>query len=329
MKKDYNAKKLRLIGSLIFLIGVLLFVVAFALSGWDIRKISTRPPYTQKEYSYQMPGSEIVLLDDNTPITVELSPDNKVHLSCFESEKEWYEVSESGTELNIEKKNNFSWTDYFMVMDLGVRDLVLQIPKDYKGDLELKTSNGSIRLADLAVNQLTLKNSNASIHVEDLSAESLKLSTSNGSVKLSSLEAGPVDVSTSNSSVSFKDVDAGAIDASSSNGSLKFEQVNAETLNGETSNSWIYAQDVYSTGELWLKTSNNSIELDKLDSASSIDLNSSNGRIFGTIKGKMSDFSIKSDTSNGENNLPKDNQEGTKKLKVKTSNNSIQIEFEQ
>ena len=78
--------------------------------------------------------------------------------------------------------------------------------------------------------------------------------------------------------------------------------------------------------DLSLKTSNGPIECAAI-AGDSIRMETSNGRIRGTIQGRAGDFSITSQTSNGTNSLEDLSGQGAKTLAVKTSNGSIEIDF--
>jgi P pilus assembly chaperone PapD len=109
---------------------------------------------------------------------------------------------------------------------------------------------------------------------------------------------------------------------------MNLEKVTSrQDIKAVTSNGKITAEGVSASQSLTLKTSNGGIRVSNLDSAA-ISLITSNAGIKGSLPGKMADYTVKSATSNGKNNLPNERAGGEKTLNVKTSNANISLEFE-
>ena len=101
-------QKYTVIGGFILVLGVLVFAVALALKGFDIKKISTRPELVERNYTIASSNQNIRIKDSNVSITVKLSKDGDIHLNYYESEDEYYEIEEGGT-LVVEKKTKYKW----------------------------------------------------------------------------------------------------------------------------------------------------------------------------------------------------------------------------
>lgn len=301
-------QKYTVIGGFILVLGVLVFAVAFALKGFDIRKISTRPELVERNYTVTSTNQNIRIKDSNVPITVKLSKDGEIHLNYYESEDEYYEVEEGGT-LVVEKKTKYKWYNYIFNVNFQSPTFTLLLPKDFAGELDISTSNGSITM-------------------EDISAALLELKSSNGSLNISRVtNAKVITAETSNSPISISDLSVQTdLMCNTSNGSIQLDNILAQSINANTSNSRITATDTKSIKSTVLETSNGGVEVRDIESGS-ISLKSSNSSIKGRIKGKMTDFSITSKTSNGSNNLPEKMKGGDKTLRAETSNGSINIEF--
>ncbi len=162
----------------------------------------------------------------------------------------------------------------------------------------------------------------------ELAAE-MDLRTSNAKMDLEGFACwGQILAVTSNASVTVKDVDAKRLELQSSNGTMNLDKVTSrQDLKAVTSNAKITAEAVSAPQSLTLKTSNGGIRVSRLDSAA-ISLITSNAGIKGSLPGKMEDYTVKSGTSNGKNNLPNERAGGAKTLNVKTSNANISLEFD-
>jgi DUF4097 and DUF4098 domain-containing protein YvlB len=118
---------------------------------------------------------------------------------------------------------------------------------------------------------------------------------------------GPLSIKTSNGGIEAQNLAAkDRIELTTSNGRIRLRQVTGQSIR--------------------LKTSNGAIDCTAID-GDDIELETSNGPIRGTIRGQATDFSIISQTKNGDNSLSGLSGHGAKKLTVKTSNGDIDLEF--
>jgi len=141
-----------------------------------------------------------------------------------------------------------------------------------------------------------------------------------------------IDVETSNASVSAKSLSAQDIKLHTSNGAVRVNDVEANLLDLRSSNGAIELKAVVAKG-IVAKTNNGVIRLDRVK-ADSIEGKSSNGAIIGLIGGLRDEFSIKVNTSNGkvvingkEKGKSYDEGDGTKMIKLETSNGWIRLDF--
>ena len=187
------------------------------------------------------------------------------------------------------------------------------------------------------------------LHVPENALLDLEAHTSNASIKVDGPRAlCAVTLKTSNGRIALENVKCKTLDAVNSNARLTLERVEVKQgLNGKTSNGRIEADGAFSGGDMVLTTSNGRIEADqctargelrlttsngavKVDrlNAQALTLKTSNSSISGVLPGKQTDWQIESGTSNGRNNLPA-HQPGQKPLRVRTSNGSIDVRFEE
>lgn len=325
-------KVLAALGGGLLVLGIIVFTAALGLAGWDIAGLSTTPSYEKRTVTLESGRAGISVQDSNVPVTVELSPDDKIHLTYFENEKNQY-VIEDGESTVIRKESKFDLGSGFMFsLDFRERYFILQLPKNYQGEVEIKTSNASIELKEITAQGLAAQSSNGSIRLSDVQAAAgVRLDTNNSTVSVERLTAGEFfRVNNSNGRIEAADVTAGGeayLDTSNSTVSAK-RLTAGEQFKVKNSNGRIEAFQVSAGTEASLDTSNNSVELENLSAGEAIRLKNSNGRISGTVQGEMGDYSIRSSTSNGSSNLPTENGSGAKKLEAYNSNGDIKIEFQ-
>lgn len=299
--------KLFKIGGITFVTGLIIFLIAFGVSGFNINKLNTQPKLEKKEF---VSSSEInsITIDDYFDVTIKKSPDNKMHVVYFENKKLYYKIN-SGKDIVFKKIYNSKWYDGFFNLNYKHSPICIMLPDNFNGDIKIKTSNGNVKSSDIKVNNLDI-------------------ATSNGFIKLNSIDSkGIVKVKTSNGKITFNDVNTVRnVDCITTCGDLNFNNVKAKNINGKASNGKVNYSNLKASDITGCST-NGEISIDKIDVANKLDLETSNGSITGNIFGRLTDFSVNSKTYNNKNNLPEKLSSGNKKLNVKTTNDEININF--
>lgn len=302
-------KKFAVIGASVFVLGVFLFTGALAASDWDVTRLSTKPPFEKKQYTVENSGQSISVFDSNMPVHIGVSADAQIHFEYYENEKEFYEIDNS-TELKFIKQYNYKWYDNIINFDLRRPSFTVLLPAEYTGSIVAETSNGAIK-------------------IEDTSLGSVSLTTGNGKIELKNVTAsGSAKAKTSNGKIEARGVTSeGGLFCTTSNAGLFLSQIRAQSLDAISSNGKIELHSATLDSSVWIETSNSKINLDSLKAGGDVTLKTGNGPIYGTIVGRMEDFSIISGTSNGKNNLPEFWGSGEQHLSVHTSNSNIDITF--
>lgn len=152
---------------------------------------------------------------------------------------------------------------------------------------------------------------------KDAKLDDVDISTSNGRIEVKQqMELGTLKVDTSNGSVSVADVTCtGKVEVKTSNGSVKCDGTFYEEVVIKTSNGSVTLEGVYESG---------------------VDVKTSNGKIDAEIDGDIDDYDIDIDTSNGsvivnggkEGDDYERDVDADKKIKLKSSNGSIELDME-
>ena len=289
MKKGTKALLAIALASVICGLG--LFAAAVAVAGGRFDAFQTRV-YEEKSFSAQIDGLSLVSVrDDNHAIRFVRSDDSQIHVTYYESDREFYDIrTENGT-LEIVYRNDRKWYEKLFNLNFQQISVTVALPDEYVGAIAADTSNSTVTVTGLDIDgDMNLKTDNGRIEIRDSSAMNISAVTSNGAVLLKGVETGA------------------GIRAETSNGRMTAELVRCGT-------------------ELTLTTSNGAVSLDSIFAGEAITLKSSNGSIAGSIDDWEGNYRITSKTSNGENHLPEDWGSGDKRLDVKTSNGTIDIEF--
>jgi len=303
--------KIYIIATICFLVGISVVLIGFSLIHFDVTRLDTKGKYEQKNFVSSEPIHDIEVNDKNIGVTLSASIDDKVHISYFENEKDYYAITQSkGGKLHIQKKDVRKWYDHFFVMNFQTIKLSVAIPKNYSGEMSIHTSNGHIDVSNLQANTMKLETSNSKITTDHVVvSEKLEAVTSNASISLTKTKT------------------KGDVLCETNNGKISLDQVQCESLQAKSANGRIDLKSVVTSNNITAQTSNSRISFQKIAFGTKLDCQTSNGAVEGTMKGKLTDYSIRSKTSNGRNNLPEHQEGGEKEIVIKTSNSGIEVGF--
>lgn len=290
--------------------GVILFIIGFCMLGGDFRKLSSEPELEKKVYASAEKINSIEIDAGNVSVDVRPSPNDEVIVTYNENRCEYYDISVQDGRLTINNVNNREWYEYIMVFNLGGRYITVEVPDYFAGDIDIDVSNKDIV-------------------IENISAASVKLEDSNDDIILNNVDAsGAVKVHNSNGDVSFTRCSIGEeLNVRNSNGPVKLTDLSAASLIIDGSMSRINLTRVKTDLDAFLDTSNKNIEFLELEVGTKLTCDNSNGAIIGSLHGNINDFTISTDVSNGDCNMPQDMKGGDKLLELETSNDDIEITF--
>lgn len=137
-------------------------------------------------YSYTSVETVSSVSIDVRDRVIEVSPseDDKVHIDCFESSKERYDISVSDDgALKMTINDNKEWSDYIGgKTPSDARKITLKVPNGVS-DLSISTTNEDITLAPVSVGSITLESNGGNISFEKMNAESsVNLNAKNGNI---------------------------------------------------------------------------------------------------------------------------------------------------
>lgn len=156
---------------------------AFLLAGCS----GNDSPFSEKSYDADAAEIEEVVIDvRDREIVVSLSEDDQIHITYFENEKEYYDISVSdGEVLTMTAQSNKKWTDYIGSNSAAdFRKIALQIPDSLLSKLTLTTTNEEIALSPVTVTgDVSLSANGGNIAFDQINVgNSLTLTGKNGNI---------------------------------------------------------------------------------------------------------------------------------------------------
>lgn len=290
------------------IVGVIL-LAALLLAGLRLRSLFD---FDEKNYTSEETIKHLQIDDKDTSIEVIGTDDSSINIRYTESSSYKYTFSEQNGSLVVKKKGKAKsfWPfnqGFSFFRDDTVR---VEVPQTTLDKLVLTTSNSDISVENLTTDIGELKTTNDEITLEDISFDQkLTARTTNGEINLDSVSAKAAKLNTTNDTINLDDLNVQ-------------NTLTAKTTNGDISLGTARAN------RATLTTTNDSISFDNLDVKDSLSAATTNGSVEGTILGSKSDFNIDSHTTNGENSLRNASDNGRKSLEITTTNDDIDVEFD-
>lgn len=142
--------------------------------------------FEEKSYTPDVQVGQISLDVEDREIEVSLSEDEQIHITYFESSKEYYNISVSEEKvLTMVSASNKEWTDYIGVKPSAEnRKILLQVPGKLLENLTLSTTNENISLPALSVTEsISISSNGGSITFDNLNVgNTLILTVKNGDI---------------------------------------------------------------------------------------------------------------------------------------------------
>ena len=166
---------------------ILLVLILLVLSSIVIISVSSRNDvFTKKNYSLNLGEiKNIIISVEDREIEVAESPDEKIYIEYYESEKEYYTISNENNTLTLNIKYNKTWLDYFGTKpNKDYRKIYLQLPNNLLKSIQITTTNESIKLNNISVlENLTLNSNGGNLEFNKVSVgKEINLTTKNGNI---------------------------------------------------------------------------------------------------------------------------------------------------
>ncbi|WP_373713809.1 DUF4097 family beta strand repeat-containing protein [Streptococcus sp.] len=287
-------KTIQRIAGVFLLISLIVGGTVLVRTGGDFSELGNENQ-VQKEKTFE--ASQIKELSfDMTASDVKVTGSDdtgQVLIKYPESKSRSYTITEENGQLTISEKNDrifgiFSF-DFFFSKDWEVEVI---LPVDSLDNLTLDSSSG-----DVDIQKLVIK-------------ENLDLHLSSGAVQLQTVTV------------------AGETSVQLSSGEIGLTNVVAKDLHLEVTSGVIQLEGAIVANQTRLEATSGDIRLSQFKAGQKTEISVTSGDISGDVLGKMTEYTIQSSVTSGDNNLPQELDGGNKQLRVEATSGDINLQFE-
>ncbi len=287
-------KRLLYIGAACVIVGLLFVILSFAIGGFRLQALNTGLPYEEKHYTY--PSNKVKSLSVNGGFCdIKLIPSAKseFQITTYENEQVHYEINLSSTgELIIKQIVNARWYDNFGIIlssasertknqifntrwynnviigDLTDSSIVIEIPEEFIGKIDVLTKSGKINTSELKLGDETvLSTSSGDITVSGLSAsKQISINSRSGKIHASELKLNDaVILSTRSGDIRISGLSASnRISINSKSGGIRLDNLSTDSdLEITSSSGDIEASAVNVGGRMLADSKSGSINIEE------------------------------------------------------------------
>lgn len=289
-----------LVAIYLIVIGVVLFVLAGFIVGWDFKKFSTQK-YQTNEHVITQEFNDISIETDVSDIILVPSDQGK-KVVCYERERDNHLVEILDGVLKITLRKSQNLMDNISIMGEN-STITLYLPKGEYGNLTIEASTSDILIS------------------KDFIFNGIDVSVSTGDIESKASAKGLIKISTTTGDIKIEEVSATAIDTSVSTGDVTVISVNCKNFNSQGSSGDLRLDGVLVEEKFFIKRNTGSVEFRDCDGGEIV-VETSTGDVEGNLLSEKI-FFVKTNT--GDVDVPRTTTGGTCEITTRTGDIRIRI----
>ncbi len=317
------------IGLSLLIVGAILFGVGYAMGGFDDLKSTVE--VRTGAYDADTIGA-LRVESISAEVIVERGDGDKVEITYFEGDREGVDVTVENGILIMRQYDDRRWVDCIGLTWHDDRNIVVRVPGEL-ASAELFSTSGDVALWEVSVaNELAIGTTSGDVEARG-SAGSLTLSSTSGELDAREMAiAGDCKAGTTSGAIALLDLAVGGtVKATSTSGSVSISEVDAQgfalgSVSGDIRLSGAAAAS--GEGEISATTTSGEIKLSDT-SAAAYTFGTVSGDVTGVLPGNVRDYTIRTGTVSGRNDLPDESYGGSKTIAVTTTSGDIRLTFEE
>ena len=285
--------------------GVVLTLVAFAVSGFDVGRIGTGKMKTET-YPVTEEVERVEINVQTADVTFLVAEDGEARVECYEDEKQPHTVALEDGRLTVNGTDQRKWYERISIVSKTPK-IKVYLPAGEYAALDLETDTGDVNVPEtVTFGTVKIKTDTGDVTLAGGSPATVNIETDTGDVVFSSSTPGAVGIETDTGDVKVNGVSCGDLSVDTDTGKVKMTDVSCAALTVETNTGDVVLKNVVGTGDAKIETDTGDVEFDRCDAAN-YDIKTATGDVEGTIRtGKI--YTVSSHT--GKTKVPEHDTAG-------------------
>ena len=306
--------------ALIF-IGIAVAACGFAMSGFDIKKLTTDPEVT----NYVTPEEDfdsIIINATTADLKILPSTDGQCKIDLVERKNLYFMPSVENGILTINEIDDRKWYEYIGI-GWSNMSITLYLPKEQYDSLTVELTTGKAQIdSGLEFGKVDVKATTGNVKCEAKVTESLEIKCTTGLIYASGAKVDTIRLKASTGSIELCNSSCKGLEIETTTGSIKLSEVSGTgDFDIEATTGKINLSDVVTEGDLTIEADTGDVIFKRCDAAN-LSITTDTGDVEGSLLSSKVFFY---ETDTGDVDLPRTDEGGKCNIETDTGDITVTI----
>ena len=306
--------------ALIF-IGIAVAACGFAMSGFDIKNLTTDPEVTNY-VTIDQDFNSIIIDATTADLKILPSTDGQCKIDLVERENLYFMPSVENGILTIHEIDDRKWYEYIGI-SWGNMSITLYLPKEQYDSLTVELTTGRAQIdSGLEFGKVDVKATTGSVKCEAKVTESLAIKCTTGFIYASGAEVDTISLKASTGAIELCKSTCKTLEVEATTGSIKLSEISGTgDFDIEATTGKINLSDVVTEGDLTIEADTGDVIFKRCDAAN-LNITTDTGDVEGSLLTSKVFFY---ETDTGDVDIPRTTEGGKCNIETDTGDITITI----
>ncbi|MBP3314722.1 MAG: DUF4097 family beta strand repeat protein [Clostridia bacterium] len=302
-------------------IGIAVAACGFAMSGFDIKNLTTDPEVTNY-MTIDQDFNSIIIDATTADLKILPSTDGKCKIDLVERENLYFMPSVENGILTINEIDDRKWYEYIGI-GWSNMSITLYLPKEQYDSLTVELTTGRAQIdSGLEFGKVDIKATTGSVKCEAKVTESLAIKCTTGLIYASGADVDTIKLKASTGSIELCNSSCKTLEVEATTGSIKLSEVSGTgDFDIEATTGKINLSDVVTEGDLTIEADTGDVIFKRCDAAN-LSITTDTGDIEGSLLSSKVFFY---ETDTGDVELPRTDEGGKCNIETDTGDITVTI----
>ena len=302
-------------------IGIAVAACGFAMSGFDIKNLTTDPEVTNY-MTIDQDFNSIIIDATTADLKILPSTDGKCKIELVERENLYFMPSVENGILTINEIDDRKWYEYIGI-GWSNMSITLYLPKEQYDSLTVELTTGRAQIdSGLEFGKVDIKATTGSVKCEAKVTESLAIKCTTGLIYASGADVDTIKLKASTGSIELCNSSCKTLEVEATTGSIKLSEVSGTgDFDIEATTGKINLSDVVTEGDLTIEADTGDVIFKRCDAAN-LSITTDTGDIEGSLLSSKVFFY---ETDTGDVELPRTDEGGKCNIETDTGDITVTI----